>query len=301
MGCRMILCMLCEDGDLSDLTRRGYASEWKHDGTRVLVIKEKGKVTLQNRDGIDYTRRLTEMVTAAEEIPGDFIIDTEAVYVNPETGREEFTPSQRRCSTQDWAKILWLRERYPITGMAFDILSHDGINVETLPYLKRKALLERLLDGHEGVLQFVQHRFDLAKHWDEVKQREGEGLILKDINSRYEHKRSYSWLKVKNWRFQVGEVVGFTAGKNSRAWFFGALVLAKDGKFIGTVGGGFNNWELRQVKDILTGSPKVDKPFDIGEPYTAVKTDLKVEVKYYQITENNVMRFPVFWRVADKH
>jgi len=296
----MIKPMLCEDGDLSDLKRQGYAAEWKYDGTRVLVIKEKGQVTLQNRNGVNYTRRLPEVVEAAKEIPvNNFVIDTEVVYINPKTEKEEFTPCQRRCSTQDWAKILYLKRKYPITVEAFDLLYVDDDWKATLnPWLKRKSLLADLLDGYEGTIQYVQHRFDLQDYWEEVKQREGEGLILKDIHSRYEHERSYKWLKLKNWRHVVCDVVGFTLGKNSRAWFFGSLVLAKNGKHVGCAGSGPSDWELRQLKDIFSNSAKIPKPFDIGQPYTTVDTNLKVLVKYYQITENGVMRFPVFEKIV---
>ena len=296
----MIKPMLCEDGDVSDLKRPGFAGEWKWDGTRVFVIKENGQVTLQNRHGIIYTRRLPEVVEAAKHIPvNNFVIDAEVVYINPKTEKEEFTPCQRRCSTQDWAKILYLKRKYPITVEAFDLLYVDGDWKATLnPWLKRKSLLADLLDGYEGTIQYVQHRFDLEDYWEEVKQREGEGLILKDITSRYEHERSYKWLKLKNWRFQICDVVGWTAGKNARAWAFGSLVLAKEGKCVGCAGGGFNDWELRQVKDILADAQKIAKPFSIGEPYTAIETNLKVLVKYYQITENGVMRFPVFEKIV---
>jgi len=84
----------------------------KYDGTRCVVVKEKGEVTLQNRHGIPYTVRLPEIVDAAKAIPGSFIIDGEVVYIRPETGREEFTGSQRRCSTQ-FPDVL-LRRQYPV-------------------------------------------------------------------------------------------------------------------------------------------------------------------------------------------
>jgi hypothetical protein len=53
------------------------------------------------------------------------------------------------------------------------------------------------------------------------------------------------------------------------------------------------------VKDLISEAPQIARPFDIGEPYTAVKVDLKVLVKYYKIAkEGKVMRFPVFERFA---
>lgn len=292
--------MLCETGDLTDLQRQGYVSEEKLDGTRVLITKENGVVTLRNRHGIDYTKRLPEIVKAAEEKPVDFTVDGEAVFVNPKTGKVEFTGCQRRCATH--FPDFQLRQQFPIVHKAFEILMLNGEDLTDKPYWKRKQLLRQLLGayrtGTEWAIQYVPFRKDCVDHFEEVKKAEEEGLVLKDLNSRYENARSFSWLKVKNWRPpEVCQVVGFTQGKNARKGFFGSLVLARNGKYRGKAGSGFNDWELRQIKDILSDAPRVAKPFDIGELYTAVKTDLKVQVKYYKITENGVMRFPVFLEV----
>jgi ATP-dependent DNA ligase len=260
-----------------------------------VVIKEKGEVTLQNRHGINCTVRLPEIVDAAKAIPESFIIDGEILYVNPETGREEFTPCQRRCSTQ--FPDLLLRRQYPVVLKAFDIIKLGGEYVVDKPYWKRKTLLRDLIRNSDAV-QFVPYRRDVEKAWKEVVEKEKEGLILKDFNSRYAlGERSWSWLKVKHWRQEECEVVGYTPGKNSRSGFFGALVLAKDGKFRGCVGSGFNDYELLKVRDILRDSPAMPKPFPetvVGESYTSVKTGLRVLVQYYQITDSGVTRHPVF-------
>jgi len=86
--------MLCMEANEADLRRQGLAAEEKWDGTRVKIEKKNGKVELINRHGIIYTRRLTELVDAAKQIKGDFIIDTEAVFINPVTKEVEFTPCQ---------------------------------------------------------------------------------------------------------------------------------------------------------------------------------------------------------------
>lgn len=86
--------MLCHDGSLEDLKRQGLAAEEKFDGTRIKIEKKNGVVTLVNRHRIDYTHRLTELVDAAKAIKGDFIIDAEAVFINPVTKEVEFTPCQ---------------------------------------------------------------------------------------------------------------------------------------------------------------------------------------------------------------
>jgi bifunctional non-homologous end joining protein LigD len=265
----------------------------RYDGTRCLIIKEKGEVTLQNRHGIIYTVRLPEIVDAAKAIPGSFIIDGEVVYINPETRMEEFTPCQRRCSTQ-FPNPLLIR-KYPVVFMAFDIIKLGSEYVVDKPYWKRKALLRGLI-GKSSHIQFVPYRRNVENAWREVIEKQREGLILKDFNSRYAlGERSWSWLKVKNWRVEECDVIGYTFSSKGRP--FGSLVLAKDGKFRGCVGSGFSDYELLKIMDILRSSPETPKPFPetvVGESYKAVKTGLRVLVQYYEATESGVLRHPVY-------
>jgi len=100
--------MLCEDGDEKDLKRTGLAGEEKYDGTRVKIVKKNGVVMLINRNRIDYTRRLTELVDAAKTIKGDFIIDSEAVYINLATKEVEFTPCQSSLGGIAAPLVGWL-------------------------------------------------------------------------------------------------------------------------------------------------------------------------------------------------
>jgi bifunctional non-homologous end joining protein LigD len=295
--------MLCLTGDLSDLKRKGYGGEEKFDGTCLVIIKKKDSITLQNRDGIIYTRRIPEAVESARRIPGTFTLHTEAVYINPRTGQTEFTPCQRRCATEDLVKQIHLQqiERiYPLTCKAHDILEFDGKDLKTWPYTERKALLQRLLSKVKTTIEYVPYRTDLGPFFEEVKQQEGEGIVAKRLDSPYQempdqNRRSWDWLKIKNWRYEEFNVAGFTEGKNSRKWFFGALIVTDDqGRYRGKVGGGFSDVQLRLIKDILTDAPRVARPFTLDESYTAVKTKLRIRARYYKITENGVMRFPEF-------
>ena len=287
--------MLAETGDLLDLRRHGYAAELKLDGTRALVIKENGKVRVQNREGIDYTRRLQEVVVSASKISGDFIIDGEVICLDQQ-GRNDFVACQRRCSTQDLAGIYFLMHQHPAYFYAFDILSLNGEDLTDLQYIERKQVLKGLLSQPTESIRYLPHRFDLEEFFEEIRQQEGEGVMLKDIQSIYEPGRSSSWLKVKNWRTMEACVMGYTAGKNARSRYFGSLVLARDGRFCGRVGSGFTEVQLRSYTNLMKNSPQVPRPFEIRDPYVAVKTDLKVEVKFYQLTKDRVMRFPVFLR-----
>jgi len=191
------------------------------------------------------------------------------------------------------------REKYPIKLEAFDVLELHGMDVEKKPYYERKDILHRLLIKHteDNTIEYVSYESNLVKAWNEAIEKNREGLIAKQRESPYEHDRSYNWLKVKNWRFEVCDVVGFTVGENSRNAFFGSLVLEKDENFRGCAGSGFNEWELRKFKDIFSDAQRIPLRYSykqVGEPYTAVKVNMQVLVKFYQVTENNVMRFPIF-------
>lgn len=283
---------------LREYHARGYLGEFKYDGTRATISKRDGYVTVTNRHGVDYTRRMPELVSAAKQIEDDFTIDGEIVYVNPETGEIEFTPCQRRCSTKDPAKRWYLMnmENIKVDFFSWTILSCNGENLEDLGYLEQKKILKKVIPQNSRI-HYTPHRFDLAKFFTRIRRQGEEGLILKKPDAPYEHGRSFSWLKLKNWRFKTCNVAGYTPGRNSRKPFFGSLVLTEGEEFIGCAGSGPSDWELRQITDILHDSPEADKKFGIGESYTPVNIDLKVLVRYYKITDAGVMRFPVFEKV----
>jgi bifunctional non-homologous end joining protein LigD len=186
--------------------------------------------------------------------------------------------------------------------MAFDILRLGEEDLTDRPYWKRKEILRDLVGNKDNpTIRFVPYRKDLRKAWEDVIAEGWEGLILKDINSRYaEGERSWSWLKVKNFRTEECEVVGWTDGEGSRAGLFGSLVLARDGRFRGCVGSGFSDYELMKIMEELRSSPAVPKPFPesvVGETYHAVKSGMRVLVKYYETTPSGVMRHPVFLKI----
>jgi len=131
-----------------------------------------------------------------------FVLDGEAVYKDPSTDKVDFQTCQRRCSTQDIGAQMFLRQRYPLKFMAFDILLLNQQWLVDRSLLERKSILLQLLPrGNTVTLQYVPHRYDLKAFFDEVKAREDEGLIIKRSDGKYRlGERSYDWLKIKNWR-----------------------------------------------------------------------------------------------------
>jgi len=65
---------------------------------------------------------------------------------------------------------------------------------------------------------------------DEICGGKGEGVMLKDPNSEYERKRSFSLLKVKRFEDAEAEVIGHARGEGRCYTMCGALMMReKDG------------------------------------------------------------------------
>jgi len=188
--------------------------------------------------------------------------------------------------------------------MAFDILMLNGEDLRDQSFATRKAVLKQFIRGLETLrgakhIQYVEHSETPRQLFEDLIERGGEGIILKRLDSSYsEDYRSHNWLKVKLEQTAVCEVAGYTEGNNSRSSSFGALVLMQNGNYVGKVGGGFSDHELVEIAEHLRCCARIPKPFQIDESYTAVKTDMKVLIRYHKRTEANVFRFPSFLKIV---
>jgi DNA ligase-1 len=76
---------------------------------------------------------------------------------------------------------------------------------------------------------------------DEICGGKGEGVMLKDPSSKYEHKRSYSLLKVKRFEDAEATVIGHQKGTGRCSAMMGALLMReKDGTEF-KIGSGFDD------------------------------------------------------------
>lgn len=294
--------MLCDNGKESLLDSPLYAAELKADGTYIRA-KKTDEIRIfgrPKRSGTpEYTDSLPDLIEALEVIPGTFEITGEAVVYN-EQGRTWFEGSQRRCSTEDKAKIEIYKRKYPIMLLTFDVTELNGRDLTGHTYEARKQILFDLLkESPQERVQYLPHVVENKRDfYDEVTERGEEGVILKRLNSTYERKRSKSWLKVKNWHDERLKVVGFTEGKpgGKRDGLFGSLVLAKlvDGNLVyrGKVGSGFSDAEVRKVYQMLSEHKTDVMSVRAPDSYHPVDMSLEVTVKFQEETKNKVLRMP---------
>ena len=70
-----MLCTLVE----KSFTNEGWLFEIKWDGYRIIAYKQKNKITLRSRSGLDYTERYPAVVNALKKIKSYFVMDGEVV------------------------------------------------------------------------------------------------------------------------------------------------------------------------------------------------------------------------------
>jgi len=151
--------------------------------------------------------------------------------------------------------------------MLFDIVSSG-------PAEERQAILNALeLPSHVEVLE--QTVCEGLDHLEEYEARilaiGGEGVMLREPCSIYEHKRSGSLLKVKRFRQDEAEVIDYEAGRGRNTGRVGALLCRFRDKLI-SIGAGLSDADRRH-------------PPEKGDVVT---------FSYFELTDSGMPRFPVF-------
>jgi len=165
-------------------------SEWvheiKHDGYRLMVRREGGRVQLLTRRGYNWTGKYPRIAEAAARLKVDsFLIDGEAVCCGAD-GISDFD----RLHSRQFNDEVFL--------YSFDLLHFNGEDYRGLPLHERKARLQRLLAESHGI-RFSEH---LKGHgptiFEHICKMGLEGIVSKRRDLGYESGRSASWVKVLN-------------------------------------------------------------------------------------------------------
>lgn len=180
--------------------------EDKYDGIRCQLHKVGAEVALYSRDLKAITDAFPEVVEAAQQLPGDGILDGELLAFS--AGRPlPFAELQVRLGRR--GPDLFLGIEIPVRFVGFDILWRNGRNLIGLPLRDRRRELEAMLGpavvGTEegGLVTPVRVRqigsaAALEAAFHDARERGHEGLVVKDITSPYQPgRRGLAWLKLK--------------------------------------------------------------------------------------------------------
>ena len=288
--------MLPKPGDQGLFRNPRVGIERKWDGTQGRLDKKQ----LLNKDNVDYTLRIPEIMESARVIGDTFKMDGEIVVLKPD-GTSDFKNGSRRCRTENPAKQLEYRKLYPAVFMAYDLTELNGENLENVVYEERKRLLQEIIQGSkQDVIRYVPYVVEgKQEYYDSIVAMGEEGVVSKQLGSKYHRGKMPTWRKIKHWDFDRVKVVGYTEAGGKFTGLIGALLLARDIEgelsYFGRVGSGFTVAERKKVTEMLraseTDTPQVHSD-SIKEVYTPVHTPLEVTIKYQEITEAGIPRIP---------
>lgn len=131
----------------------GWIFELKYDGFRVLAERQGDAVRMRSRRGNDMISAFPEIAACLRELP-DLVIDGELVVLDAE-GRPQFERLRRRLALKRFS-IDHAARTEPAAIFAFDLLALRGKDLRSLPLLKRKAQLEKLLRNSSRI-QYLSH------------------------------------------------------------------------------------------------------------------------------------------------
>jgi len=275
--------------------------EVKWDGYRAVAEIRDDDVSLYSRNLISFDRKFFSITEALRKLRFDAVLDGEIVVVDDE-GCPDFQRLQHYQDSGSGHLLYYV----------FDLLYFRGHDLTALPLLRRKELLKKILPSSPKI-RFSDHVWrEGVLFYNAAKEKGLEGIIAKHSQSVYEAgRRSRQWLKVKTRLTQEAVIAGFTEPGGGRK-HFGALVLGvfeADGlTYIGHVGGGFTEKDLKNIRERLEPLIQRESPFAVKSRSPArrdargiiwVKPELVCEVALSGWTEDAVMRQPVFLRLRE--
>ena len=287
--------MLCKVSDKA-FDDKDWAFEIKWDGYRAIADMSKDELRLYSRNGIDFSQKFKKITHSLNLQEHPMILDGEIVAYD-DKGKPNF----------QWLQKIGDHPNLALTFQVFDLLWLNGHSTENLSYLQRKELLKDALIENE-IIKYSDHILEKGKDFFQAAKDMGlEGIVAKKTDSLYkENLRSSEWLKIKIHKSDEAVICGFTEPKGSRKKF-GALILGKylNGEmvFCGHTGGGFNEKSLSDIYDKMQPLITKNSVFKItpktNTKATWVKPELVAEIKFSELTEDNIYRHPIFLRLRD--
>ncbi|MBV9814013.1 MAG: non-homologous end-joining DNA ligase, partial [Acetobacteraceae bacterium] len=275
-----------------------WAFEIKADGYRAQVHRHDGRLTVYTRRGLDWTEQFAAIAGAARQFRAlSFIIDGEAVAYGS-AGLPDFQALRRELASKRTERI-----RYH----AFDLLYLDGFDLRQVPYLQRKRLLKTLLADAPPLFIYVDYLEDDGQRAFEHACRMGlEGLVAKRKDSPYRSGRVETWIKLKCIKSNTFPIVAFVEKLGAQPRRIASLYLGRHegGQLLyaGKAQTGYSEETAREVRERLDPFIRTTSPLStpVNKPKaTWVEPVIDAEIEYSGVTDDGLLRAPVFKGVRD--
>jgi bifunctional non-homologous end joining protein LigD len=298
---------------LPTLTDKAFDSpdhlfEVKWDGVRVLAFCGNASTRLYSRSGREVTHQYPEFSNLHERLHlPNAVLDGEIVALDPNS-RPSFELLQSRINLSRPSDIARGVSQISLDLVLFDLVFCSGEWIGGHPLTDRLDLLGRSVDFGERVLRSEPISTHGCALFEAAKAKGLEGIVAKVANSHYiPGRRTRDWLKIKT-IYDIDVVIGgFSPGINARSSSLGAIqVGAYDAegrlRYLGAVGTGFKDRDLKMMKEKLSELETPANPFSGKVPVKGIKyvrPELVAKVEYRELTNGMRLRAPSYKGLRD--
>jgi DNA ligase-1 len=326
-------------GDTGDTESplRHVILEDKYDGIRAQLhcgdASQPGRVELFSRNRENIGESFPELTAAFAQIDQPVILDGEILAWNPRDNRAlAFTALQQRLGRKRVSAEML--DQTPVIFMAFDVLYSGNQLLLEYPLSGRRAQLEELIARHAPATESFSYRgqsllfnessaasfprlklapatrletaAQLDRAYTEARERGNEGVMLKDLASRYQPgRRGLEWLKLKRELATLDVVVtGAEFGHGKRAGVLSDYTFAvRDGDTLKNVGKAYSGLTDAEIAELTQffheHTIETFGGFRTVEPLKVLEVAFNNIMRSERHNSGFALRFPRIVRIRD--
>ena len=264
-----------------------FALTTKIDGSRIIAMKDDGKVSFWTRQGQKYEGLVDLEKELLECNDDNFVFDGEIVAID--TDKENTYKNTMKLSrTKDL-------EKHGLKMLVFDYMPIANFKTQKCPidYSTRRAQLSAIFDlkcfKYFELLPILYKGTNTSKITEilnEQVSKDEEGIMINICNAPYDFKRTNNLLKCKKFKDTEVEIIGFEEGANKLAGTLGAFVCKYKDNIV-KVGSGLSDEDRSYFW--------ANRDKYLGKLLTVKYFEVSVDSK----TGLESLRFPIYMRVRE--
>jgi len=206
--------------------------EPKYDGWRtVWKTDEDGKARFWTRQGQELTGRMPAVEAEISRVfPPGSCIDGEVVSFETTAAGLSVPKRNTVQSVLGSGVAKAALASGCLTFVVFDLVAHGGLDARSLPFHKRRELLEVLFTKNtfEGCVRLTPQMDPTEANYESLVESGYEGAMVKWLDAPYKSgARGSGWWKMKATTTEDVIVTGYKAGENGFAGLIGAITFGQ--------------------------------------------------------------------------
>jgi bifunctional non-homologous end joining protein LigD len=262
-----------------------WLHEIKFDGYRVQVHIVNEAVKVFTRRGHDWTNRFRKIADDAWHIAARSAIIDGEVVVPAADGSTDFSVLQNELKGHSTKIVL----------VAFDLLYLNGHDLRSLPLVKRKAQLKKIVQ-HTDVQFSDSFEVEGAEVFAHACKVGLEGVVSKVRDSNYVSGRSNNWVKKTCAQRETLTIAGFALDGTDLDGIYLGRRKGSDLVYAGKVDHGFDKRSVADLRMRLTPLIRKTQPYSrrIAHKGIWVQPQLMAEIEYRAKSAEGKVRHPFF-------